>query len=104
MSFAGSSDCWAKSGIVKEVILPTIITFCNLFEGKTDGSTILPSIVFGRVQDKKVSVVKSKTNDQSYDVSTLFLQDPTVTTPIQVQLQKHECCYLTLTCVGEVVW
>lgn len=88
LSFAGSSDSWAKSGIVKDVILPTLITFCNLFEGKTDGSTTLPSIIFGRVQDKKVSVVKSKTNDQSFDVSTLSLQDPTVTTPIQVQLQN----------------
>ena len=83
LSFAGSSDSWAKSGMVKELILPTIITFCNLFEGKSDGTFTLPSIIFGRVQDKKVSVVKSKTNDQSFDVSTLFLQDPTVTTPIQ---------------------
>ena len=88
MSFAGSSDSWAKSGIVKELILPTLITFCNLFEGKTDDTITLPSIVFGRVQDKKVSVVKSKTNDQSYGVSTLSLQDPTVTTPIQERLQN----------------
>lgn len=100
LSFAGSSDSWAKSGMVKELILPTIITFCNLFEGKSDGTFTLPSIIFGRVQDKKVSVVKSKTNDQSFDVSTLFLQDPTVTTPIQEWLLNtpyiDECCYLTL--------